>query len=131
AAGQSKSIVIGAGGSKPVYIGTMPDVVASAAAVTWTAVGVPAGFGTVSSMVFGGSLGGTANPNVLWVGTENGVFVRSTAGGSLVATGAAFPGGGVRDIAVDPSDWQHVYVASASGIWESTNAGAAWTNRTG
>jgi hypothetical protein len=131
AAGQSKSIVIGGGGSSPVYIGTMPDVVNNNTDVTWTAVGVPAGFGTVNAIVFGGSRNGTVNADVLWVGTGSGLFVRSTSGGALAATPTAFPGGGVTDIAVDPTDWQHVFAASSSGVWESTDAGANWTNRTG
>jgi hypothetical protein len=37
----------------------------------------------------------------------------------------------VRDIALDPDDWQHAVVISSSGVWETTNAGVSWTDRTG
>ncbi len=131
AANTSKSIAVGGGGTSPVYIGTMPDVVNSNADVTWTAVPVGAGFGTANALAFGGMRGGVANADVLYAGTGGGVFVRSTAGGTLTATTTAFPGGGVSDLALDPNDWQHIFVASASGVWESTDAGANWTNRTG
>jgi len=131
AAMQSRSLVVGGGGTSPVYIATMPDAVNSNADVTWTAVPVAGGFGTVNALAFGGRSGAVDNPDVLYAGTENGVFVRSTAGGTLNPTATAFPGGGVADIALDPNDWQHAFVASSSGVWETTNAGATWTIRTG
>ena len=31
------------------------------------------------------------------------------------------PGGGVTGIALDPNDWQHAFVTSSSGIWETTD----------
>src|SRR5262249_38613744 len=47
------------------------------------------------------------------------------------ATGMAFPGGSVTDIALDPNDWQHAFVTDTKGVWETTNAGGSWINRTG
>jgi hypothetical protein len=131
ASGQSRSLVVGGGGTSPVYIATMPDVVNSNADVTWTAVPVAAGFGSVNALAFGGMRNGVANADVLYAGTSSGLFLRTTAGGTLNATSAAFPGGGVNDIALDPNDWQHIFVANGTGVWESTDAGATWTNRTG
>jgi hypothetical protein len=131
AAMTSKALAVGGGGTSPVYIATMPDVVNSNADVTWTAVPVAAGFGTVNALAFGGRSGGTDNPDVLYAGTGNGLFLRTTAGGTLNATATAFPGGGVSDIALDPNDWQHAFVASSSGVWETPDAGATWTIRTG
>jgi len=131
AAMTSKALAVGGGGASPVYIATMPDVVNSNADVTWTAVPVAAGFGTVSTLAFGGRMGMTDNPDVLYAGTGSGVYFRSTSGGTLNPTSTPFPGGGVTDIALDPNDWQHAFVTSSTGVWETTNAGDSWTNRTG
>jgi len=131
-AGQSTRIVVGGGGTSPVYEANNAGVAANAAAVNWTAVPVAAGFGTVTAMAYGGRSGGTDNPDVLYVGDSGGrVYVRSTAGGTLTATATVFPGANVADIALDPNDWQHAFVASSSGVWETTDAGGTWTNRTG
>ena len=131
AAMQSRSLVVGGGGANPVYVATMPQTVNSNSDVTWTAVPVAAGFGTVNSLAFGGRSGGVDNPDVLYAGTENGLFLRTTSGGTLNPTSSPFPGGGVTDIALDPNDWQHAVVTSSSGVWETPDAGATWTNRTG
>ncbi|KKM72636.1 hypothetical protein LCGC14_1418530, partial [marine sediment metagenome] len=132
AAGDSKSLVVGGGGTSPVYEATMPTVVNSNADVTWTAVPVAGGFGTVNTLAYGGRRNGADDPDILYAGTENGVYLRTTAGGTLNATATAFPGGAVSDISLDPDDWQHAFVISATGVWETTDAGAtAWTPRTG
>jgi hypothetical protein len=128
-AGQSKSLAVGGGGSSPVYIATMPQTVNSNSDVTWTAVPVAGGFGTVNALAFGGRHNGVDNADVLYVGTDQGLFLRTTSGGTLTKT--AFSGGGVADVALDPNDWQHAYVATSSAVWETTDGGATWTNRTG
>src|SRR5262249_37184422 len=77
-------------------------------------------------------LNGVDNPDVLYVGDNNGnVFVRTTAGGTLTATATPFPGGFVQDITLDPNDWRHAFVADSSGVWETTNNGATWVPLTG
>jgi hypothetical protein len=131
-AGQSTRVVIGGGGTSPVYessdagTGTPP---------TWTAVNVPTSgttIGTVTALAYGGRLNGVDNADVLYVGDANGrVFVRTTAGGTLTATATAFPGGSVRDITLDPNDWRHAFVAGPSGVWETTDNGGTWIPRTG
>ena len=128
-AGQSTRIVVGGGGASPVYESNDAGV---AAAPTWTAVPVGAGFGNVTALAYGGRSGGVDNPDVLYAGDDNGnVFVRTTAGGPLNATATPFPGATVSDIALDPNDWQHAFVTSSNGVWETTNRGATWTLRTG
>jgi hypothetical protein len=129
---QSTRIVVGGGGTSPVYEANNAGIAANAAAINWVAVPVGAGFGTVTAMAYGGRLNGADNAEVLYAGESNGgVFVRSAAGGTLTATATAFPGANVADIALDPNDWQHAFVASSTGVWETTDAGASWTNRTG
>ena len=51
-------------------------------------------------MVYGGYDGAVANVNVLWVASDSGVYLRTTAGGALTKTNYA--GGPALDIAVDP-----------------------------
>jgi hypothetical protein len=123
ASGQSKPLVVGGGGSNPVYIATMADAISSNADVTWTAVPVASGFGTVQALAFGGRSGGTDNADVLYAGTDQGLFLRTTAGGTL---NKVFTGN-VMDVAMDPTDWNHVVVVTSTKVWESTNAGGAWT----
>jgi len=137
-AGQSTRVVIGGGGTNPVY---ESNDAGTAGAPTWTAAPVAAGLGftnnanttaTVTAIAYGGRRNGVDNADVLYVGTSNGnVLVRTAAGGTLNATTAAFPGGSVSDIALDPNDWQHVFVTDANGIWETTDGGANWVARTG
>jgi len=138
AVGKSQRIVIGGGTDTTyttgaVYEADNAGVAASASAVNWVQVPVQAssGFTSVSALAYGGSSGGIDNPDVLYVGTNNKVFVRTTAGGTLAPTATQFPGSNVRDIALDPSDWRHAIVISSSGVWETTNTGATWTARTG
>src|SRR5262249_6532550 len=130
-AGQSARLVLGGRGATPVLESTNAGIAANAAAVVWAAVPVAAGFGTVATLVAGGRRLGVDNADVLYAGTNTGVYVRTTAGGTLNATAVVFPGGAATDIAVDPNDWMHAYVTSSSGVWETTNAGATWTQLTG
>jgi Ca2+-binding RTX toxin-like protein len=82
-------------------------------------------------IAYGGSLGGAAVPAVVYVGSGNQVFVRSVQGAPLAATTAAFPGGNVNDIILDPNNWQIAYVSSQSGVFMTNNGGASWSTVTG
>ncbi|MCC7083810.1 MAG: hypothetical protein IT427_02255 [Pirellulales bacterium] len=129
--GQSQRIAVGGGSSStnPVY---ESNDAGTAANPTWTAVPIAAGFGNISAIAYGGTSVGLANPDVLWVGDDNGVvYVRTTSGGMLNPTVASFPGSTVHDIVLDPNDWHHAFVVSASGVWETTDTGATWNTLTG
>lgn len=126
-------LVTGGTGTSPVYELLNAATAPNAAGATWQAIPVGAGFTTVndvngSAFTVGGRLGGMDNPEVLVVGSGSGVFVRSTAGGTLTATPTAFPGGSVRDIALDPENWRHMFVIDGSGVYESPDAGITWNN---
>ena len=82
-------------------------------------------------IAYGGYLAGVPNADILYYGSGSLVKVRTTAGGSLANTAAAFPGGNVQDIVLDSNDWQRVFAAGSSSIYFSTNVGASWTNITG
>nr|MBA3482097.1 hypothetical protein [Pirellulales bacterium] len=119
-------------GTNPVYELLNAATAANAAAANWQAVPIGAGFVGVNrgTLVYGGRLGGVNNAEVLLAGSGSGVFVRSTGGGTLTATPTAFPGGAVQDIAVDPENWQHFFVADGAGVYETPDAGTTWTNLT-
>ncbi len=114
-----------------IYESSNAGIAANAAAVNWVAVPAAAGFGTVTAMAYGGTRNGIDNPDVLYAGSNGQVFVRTSAGGTLNPTAAQFPGGFVRDIVLDPTDFQHAIVISGSGVWETSNLGGTWTDRTG
>jgi hypothetical protein len=128
-------MVVGGSGTSPVYELTNAATAPNAAGATWTAVPIGAGFGVVNltrgaPFAAGGRLNGVDNAEVLVVGSGSGVFVRSTAGGTLTATPTDFPGGTVVDIALDPENWQHFFVCDASRVYETPDAGNTWTELT-
>ena len=114
----------------------------TAPAVHWQRVPytLPSGvtaLGPVGAMAYG-----VDNPDVLYVGYSGTVedpsgklLVRTSAGGNLTPTRTPFPDGGIhggiRGITLDPSDWQHAFVISSTGVWETTDAGGTWRNDTG
>jgi uncharacterized repeat protein (TIGR01451 family) len=71
------------------------------------------------------------NPDLIYVGAGNRVFVRTTAGGNLAPTAGAFPGGMVFGIAVDPADENIVYAIGDASVFESVDGGVDWTDITG
>lgn len=94
---------------------------------------------TATAIVYGGRSAGIDNVNLIYAIATTGlnaggpnVFVRAAGAGAPVQT-ATSPGTVVlRDIAVDPTDWQKAYVINAVGeVWSTPNAGATWTNVTG
>jgi hypothetical protein len=90
---------------------------------------------TAVAMVFGGVSGGVPNPDLLYALNGLNVYVRTTGGGAPVRT-TGLAGGAtattLRDIAVDPADWTHVYVIDALGrVFASADTGATWSNVTG
>ena len=74
--------------------------------------------------------GHPTNPDVIYaaVGT---VFVRTTAGGALAPTPAAFPTFDARDVVLDPADFQRAYVIGFQSAFVTNDAGASWTDITG
>lgn len=83
-----------------------------------------------NGMAYGGSAGGVANPEVLYVAANNGVFVRTNAAGPLARTAAPFPGGTALDVAFEPFNWVNAFGISGSAIFQTTNAGGSWANIT-
>ena len=128
-------LVTGGSGTSAVYELTNAATAPNAAGANWVAVPLGAGFGAVNQnrdapMVVGGRLGGADNAEVLIVGSGNRVFVRSTAGGTLTATPTNFPGTNVLNIAVDPENWQRMFVTDGTGVWSTPDAGTTWVDLT-
>jgi len=88
----------------------------------------------VTALAYGGkNADGTNNPDVLYVGTQTGLLLRTAAKGALAATN--FPGTGVRAIAIDPNNWQVAFVVDQNNrVFVTTNAGVpqpTWNDVTG
>lgn len=95
-----------------------------------TASAVPGSAVTANSdaaMVYGHA----NNAELIYVGAGSRVFVRTTAGGNLALTAAAFPGGTVNGVAVDPANENTLYVIGSASVYQSSDGGASWTNITG
>ncbi len=84
--------------------------------------------------------GGTwrqANPEILYVGSDRRVWVRDTAGGNLTQGGPIMTAAGataaiIRDVVVDPDDWNIVFAVDELGhVFKSVDTGASWTDITG
>ena len=110
------------GGSGDLYESTNINT----GAPTFTNIGGPGA--NRNAMVYGVA----GNPDLIYVGSGSGVWARTTAGGAINLTTALPAGAGtITDVAVDPDDWQHVFAVDNDQVFESTNAGGAWTDITG
>ena len=91
-------------------------------------IGVNSGDG--DPIAYGGRSGGVDNPDVLYVGSGNNVYVRTTAAGTL-APSVAYAGGTPTDIVLDSDEWRTAYVTSANAVTMTPNAGLTWIDVTG
>ena len=98
-----------------------------------------ASLANANAMVYGGYSGVTPEENVLWVATNNGVYLRGAngvAGGPLTQTNydAALYGRAIS-IAVNSTDWTQAYVIGVDAlgddhVWYTSNQGVTWTDLT-
>ena len=84
-----------------------------------------------NAIAYGGMAGAVPDPAALWVGSGSAVFVRTTAGASLIATATAFPGTTVTDIVLDPTNTSTAYVLDATDVYQTHDGGTTWTAITG
>ena len=75
--------------------------------------------------------GAAGNPDILYIGSTNRIFVRTAAAPAALTQSAAYGGGIVSDIAIDPNDPQRAFVSDNDGVFFTTNAGTSWTDITG
>ncbi len=71
------------------------------------------------------------NAELIYVGAGAQVFVRTALGGTMASTAAAFPGGTVFGVAVDPADATTLYAIGDNTVYQGTNSGGSWTDITG
>ena len=76
--------------------------------------------------------GGDGNADMLYVGSDAKVFVRSAAAPANIAESTAYPGTSwIVDIGIDPDNPNTAFVADAWNVFRTTDAGATWTDVTG
>ena len=86
---------------------------------------------TSNPIDYGGFMNGVANTQVLWIGAGGQLRLR-TSGTGLPTVVAAYPGGPVVAVRMDPADWRAAYVLdSTSRVWRTTDQGTNWTELTG
>ncbi len=83
-----------------------------------------------SSLVYGGRSGGIDNEDVLYVGAGSSVYIRTSSGGSLVEA-VSYPGGSVRDVALDAKEWKTGFVVDSNQVFRTQNTGGSWADVTG
>jgi hypothetical protein len=75
--------------------------------------------------------GAADNADMLYVGVAATVRIRTAAPPAAFNTSAAYTGGNVEGVVVDPDDSQSAYVIDPAHVFETTNAGGAWQDITG
>ncbi len=101
---------------------------------TFINLGGPGANGDISGdpLVYGGRSGGVANPDLIYVGSANIIYKRTTAGGPISATAALGAGAStVRAITVDPYNWKTVLAIDNNQVFMSSDAGSTWSDVTG
>ena len=74
--------------------------------------------------------GTSGNPEVIYAGSEDGVFLRPGSGNS-VSKLSNYPGDIPLGISLDPDNWRSAWVIDKNHAWYTTNAGADWKPFTG
>ncbi|MCH9002287.1 MAG: exo-alpha-sialidase, partial [Planctomycetes bacterium] len=84
-----------------------------------------------NAMAYGGRLAGVPNPDVLYVAEDATVFRRTRPGSMLQFAGVPPASGIVRDVVIDPENWNRIYAITDFGVFVSTDAGTSWSDITG
>lgn len=81
------------------------------------------------------SYGAPGNPDILYVGSGDQIWVRTAAPPAPLAQSTSFPGTGlgatVRDIVIDQDAPNTAFVITTSAAYATRDAGATWTDLTG
>ncbi len=80
-----------------------------------------------NAMVYGHA----SNAELIYIGSNTRVLVRTAAAGTMDPTPTAFPGGTVLDLAVATSDANRLYAIDNTTVYETTDGGTTWTDITG
>jgi photosystem II stability/assembly factor-like uncharacterized protein/PKD repeat protein len=74
--------------------------------------------------------GADGNPDVIYAGSSDGLFLRASAGPSLSKL-TNYAGGEPLAISLDPNDWHSAWVVDESNLWHTPDAGSTWEKLTG
>lgn len=125
-----------------VGIVTQANIDQGLQAIDWTSIPIArgAGFTQVNdkAIAYGGNKDGEPNRDALYVGSENQVFVRKEAGGTLNPT-PALPNGAalIVDLALDIDNWTTAFAIDNNQVFYTNTAGGtkdikdSWTDITG
>ncbi|TWU57052.1 Bacillopeptidase F precursor [Rubripirellula tenax] len=91
----------------------------------------PNGGSTQSALAYGGRKDGVDNADVLWVGSDDDIFVRTNGTDPLALTAADPTGQDIIDLAIDPEDWASAFVIDTNSVFTTTDVGASWNDVTG
>ncbi|MGI9237294.1 MAG: hypothetical protein ACR2QZ_07845 [Woeseiaceae bacterium] len=83
-----------------------------------------------NAITYGGFSGGAPDPDTIWAAVGSDLYQRVGAGGTF-GLKAAYPGGTVTDIVVDPTDTSTAYVLDATHVYQTHDDGTSWTDITG
>jgi photosystem II stability/assembly factor-like uncharacterized protein len=75
--------------------------------------------------------GAAGNTDMLYVGSESRVFVRSAAPPQGLVRSDSYPGGRVLGIAIDPANGSRAFVIDQRRVFRTADAGSTWTEITG
>jgi hypothetical protein len=96
---------------------------------TWTEIGVGIQVNGLGDDPI--AYGASDNANILYVGVNNQVLIRTTVAGALTPS-ATYPGvRAIVDIAIDPSDSNTAFVADSDDVFMTSDRGTNWTDVTG
>jgi len=84
----------------------------------------------IESIAYGGRRASIDRPGVFYVGTELGQLYVRDESNTVTLRSISGATGRVRDIAVDPDDWQRAYVVQGINVYVTVDAGANWTTIT-
>ncbi len=84
-----------------------------------------------NAMVYGGSLGGLPNADLIYVGFSNQVWKRTAPGALSVTTALPAGAGTITDVAIDPNNYNSVFAVDDNQVFFSSNGGTSWTDITG
>jgi photosystem II stability/assembly factor-like uncharacterized protein len=75
--------------------------------------------------------GAAGNPDMLYVGSGKGLFVRNAPPPAPLIRAESYPGKAIAGIAIDPNDPNVAFVMDYANVYRTADGGATWTKVTG
>ncbi|MGB7324761.1 MAG: Ig-like domain-containing protein, partial [Rubripirellula sp.] len=84
-----------------------------------------------NALAYGGRKDGVDNADVLWVGSDDDVYVRTVGTNALAPTAVDPTSDEVVALTIDPEDWASAFIVDADSVFTTDDVGASWTDITG